>query len=94
MTLAQAAITLAIFALMAIIDVFVTPALLAAPAILVMMYVPTPWNTTGLLLLVLPGSYMVGFLFIRDTDDAWPFGPAERFVWNRYGPETKGGGDA
>lgn len=64
-----------------ITDAIVVPALLAAPGYLVLRYAPDPWNMLGLLLLVIPLGYAACYLFIRDTDDAWPFGPAERVLF-------------
>jgi len=64
-----------------LVDVILTPAILAVPALMAIKYVPSPWNVAGIALFMIPGTYVLAYMFIRDTDPAWPVGPWERFVF-------------
>lgn len=65
-----------------IFDVVVTPIVLSLPAVAVLQLAPEPLNTAGWLLFPLPLIYILAYLFVRDTDEAWPIGPAERVLFS------------
>lgn len=72
-----------VLAVAGVIDAVLTPILLALPAVAVLIFVPQPWNVSGIVLFLLPLAYFLAYLFIRDTDSSFPIGPAERVLFSK-----------